>query len=419
MTLALKVHYRRIDLAHADRIPKKQAVILAANHPTPFIEPCILACFLESPLYFLVRGDMFKRPFYGKLLRGLHMLPVFRKQDGNYQNLKQNFDTFEACYRALGKQRTIMILAEGRCIHEKRLRPLQKLPARLAMGALEADPTLDEVLIIPVGVNYTHAEQARSEVMIRCGEPIKASAFREAYAQQPNVAITDLTDQLAEAMRNQVIHIADPADDRLQEDLLLLHRTDHPVGTQQTLTQQEGPLQGEITLVNKLNDMPTDRKEQLRHLSGEYFGRLGQLKLDDAAVAGRYHAAGKDTGRLLLGLPLAIVLGLWHVLPLVIGQLVASTRIKSIEFFSSVRLALWLGGYLFYTLIWLGVSLGTGAWWWALVPVVALGAFPWTLRFLERLHQWQQVWWVRQQTPHDMARLKEYRQQIKALLASE
>jgi 1-acyl-sn-glycerol-3-phosphate acyltransferase len=92
---------------------------------------------------------------------------VHRIQDGGYQNLKQNYDTIAASNKALREKRTIMILAEGRCIHEKRLRPLKKGTARLALGALEADPSLDEVYIVPVGVNYTHADRADSEVLIR------------------------------------------------------------------------------------------------------------------------------------------------------------------------------------------------------------------------------------------------------------
>ncbi|MEL6973183.1 MAG: hypothetical protein AAFO02_23670, partial [Bacteroidota bacterium] len=68
-TVGLKYYFRRIDLANAERIPKNAAVILAANHPTTFIEPCVLACFLEEPLNFLARGDFFKNKIAAKLLK--------------------------------------------------------------------------------------------------------------------------------------------------------------------------------------------------------------------------------------------------------------------------------------------------------------------------------------------------------------
>lgn len=413
MTWALKRHYRRIDLAHADRIPRKQAVILAANHPTAFTEPCILACLLDRDLYFLVRGDMFKHPVFGRLLKWLHMLPVYRIQDGGYQNLKQNYDTFAACFKALSEQRTIMILAEGRCIHEKRLRPLKKGTARLALGALEADPQLEEVFIVPIGVNYTHAEQARSEVMIRCGEPIKASDFREAYNRQPNVAINELTDQLAAALREHVIHIDRREDDRLAEDLLTIHRTERPLaGIRRTITREALPLEGEKALINRLNAMPEADRSTLRQLTGEYFGRLRDFQLDDAALAGKYSADRKNTTRLWLGLAPALMLGIWHLLPLALGQWMANTKIRTIEFFSPVRLAAWLAAYLFYALVWVGLGLGTGAWPLALVPIASIALMPWWLNYLDEAYRWQLGWRAGKPEPHDLDYLRQHRREI-------
>ena len=168
-TIAIWAFYRKIYLSNAHRIPKEGPVILAANHPTAFMEPCILACFQDRPLHFLVRGDLFKKNIFASLLRSLNMLPVYRIQDGGYSNLKNNFSTFEDCFRALKDGKAIMILAEGRTIHEKKLRPIRKGTARIAFGALDKYGEMD-LPIIPVGVNYTYADQPRSEVMIDFGE---------------------------------------------------------------------------------------------------------------------------------------------------------------------------------------------------------------------------------------------------------
>ena len=61
---ALKIFFRKIYFTNRDRIPKGKPLILAINHPTAFIEPCILACFLPIKLHFLVRGDLFKKPLF-------------------------------------------------------------------------------------------------------------------------------------------------------------------------------------------------------------------------------------------------------------------------------------------------------------------------------------------------------------------
>ena len=128
------VHYfRRIDVANADRIPENAAVILAANHPTTFIEPCAIACYLKGPMYFLVRGDFFKNPIAGAMLKSVNLIPVFRRQDAGFGGIKSNFKAFEKSSELLASRKRLMILAEGRCIHEKRLRPIQKIKVASAI----------------------------------------------------------------------------------------------------------------------------------------------------------------------------------------------------------------------------------------------------------------------------------------------
>ena len=84
-TLCFLVSYRKIYFSHSENIPKDKPVILAINHPTMFLEPCLLACFLDHSLHFLARGDVFSNAFYKKLLASLHILPIFRLKDGGYE----------------------------------------------------------------------------------------------------------------------------------------------------------------------------------------------------------------------------------------------------------------------------------------------------------------------------------------------
>ncbi|MBK7871347.1 MAG: 1-acyl-sn-glycerol-3-phosphate acyltransferase [Saprospiraceae bacterium] len=203
--------------------------MLAANHPTGFMEPCILACHLDRPLYYLVRGDFFKKPLYRSLLQSLHMLPVYRVKDGGLSVVKNNYETFDNCYNALRENKTLMILAEGSAEHEKRLRPLKKGTGRVALGTLERYPDLEDVYIVPVGVNYTYAEFSRSEVMIDFGEPILARKFLSTYKQNQNQAINDLTDELSKRMAERIVIIEQKSDEELTEYLLQMDRSKRPI----------------------------------------------------------------------------------------------------------------------------------------------------------------------------------------------
>ena len=220
--IALMTYFRKIYFSNAQVIPTDKPIILAANHPSAFLEPCILAVLLPRPLHFLVRGDFFVRPLYNKILHSLHMLPIFRMKDGGFQKIKNNFSTFEKCYNALADHKTLMILAEGRTIHEKRLRPLQKGTARLALGTLEKFPDLD-VQIIPVGVNYSNSDQFRSIAMIRFGQPIIAQSYFSQYKNDLQTGIKVLTNDLKAQLIQHVVHIDNKEDEPLVEKLLNLN----------------------------------------------------------------------------------------------------------------------------------------------------------------------------------------------------
>ena len=262
--IAIKTNFKKIYLSNTERIPKGKPVILAANHPTAFMEPCILACFLDRPLYFLVRGDFFKQPLFAYLLRKLHMLPVYRMRDGGYKNLKNNYSTFESCSQALKDNKTIMIMAEGSAIHEKRLRPIRKGCARIALGALERFPELEEVYVVPVGVNYTYADRPRSEVMIDFGEPILAKNCWPQYEENPQIAITNLTNQLKEALEKNVIIVAAQHDEVIAEQLLQLSRNNQSVSIFPTIQRENSALRREKAITDQLNHLPEELKAAIQ-----------------------------------------------------------------------------------------------------------------------------------------------------------
>lgn len=354
-SLALWANYRKIILTNTDRIPKDRPVILAANHPTAFIEPCVLACFLDRPLYFLVRGDFFRKSFYEKLLRNLHMLPVYRMKDGGYSNLKQNYATFSSCFDALRDNKTIMILAEGRTIHEKRLRPLQKGTARIALGAMEAYPDIEEVYVVPVGVNYTYADQSRSEIMIDFGHPILAGQYMDTYRESPNQAISELTDTLRDRMRERIVVIEDAKDEELTERLLVMHRSDQPNRRFPVIKRKSDRLRMEYQVAETINRLPEEEKARLWSGVDRYFGLLKTKKLRDEAVA-RYlkQQNGMLTAFLLiLGAPVAALGYLWSYPPLRLARWIVDQNVRSIEFYEPVRLSVSIGAFLLWSLIWL------------------------------------------------------------------
>lgn len=347
--VGIRAFFRKIYLSNQANIPRGVPVILAANHPTAFLEPCILASHLDQPLYFLVRGDIFKHKVYARLLHMLHMLPVYRRKDRGFGYVRENYQTFEACYDALYQRKALMILAEGTTLHEKRLRPLQKGVARIAFGTLKKYPDLTDVYVVPVGVNYTQANRFRSDVMIDFGQPMRARDYAAAVEASEAGGMDAFTTELAKRLAERIIIIQDPKDDELAEYLLVMHRSEHPRPMLPVVMSTDEALLGEKRLTEALNKLPEDTKLILLAQADGYFSALKQHQISDRALV---HPQGRGMW-LLAGLPPAAAGYLFHLPVLKTANTIADTRVKHIEFYSSVKLGVAVLGGMFYYLLWL------------------------------------------------------------------
>ena len=132
--LALLIFCRRLIINKPELLKRKGPLLLACNHPNSFLDAVILADLFKYPVYSLARGDVFKKPFYIKLLTSIKILPVYRTSEG-VENLGINYETFTACRKIFDQKGIVLIFSEGRCINEWHLRPLMKGTARLAFSS--------------------------------------------------------------------------------------------------------------------------------------------------------------------------------------------------------------------------------------------------------------------------------------------
>lgn len=410
-TLGLKLYFRRIDLANTDRIPKNAAVILAANHPTTFIEPCVLACFLEEPLNFLARGDFFKNSIAARLLRGVHIIPVFRMRDAGYSGIKNNYESFNRSFQVLARKKHLMILAEGRCIHEKRLRPIRKGTARIALGAIDST-ALEEVYIVPIGINFTYADRLRSDILINCADPIKASDYLASYQESATPAINALTEEVRKRLSQEVVIVDRIEDEPLVENLLRLYRTEIGYPPSPAIGDSERQLRGEKAVADAVNKLAEDEKTELAAMTHDYFSRLERMRINDEALNGRYKQNQRKTRTVLLGAIPALLLFIWHLPPMLFTQWFAGVKIKTVEFAGPVRWAGLLISYLLYSLLWLLAALVAWSWIPLAVLAVNLALTRWLLRYGETARQWLLAWRTRRQAEHELKYVRKVRKAI-------
>ena len=369
--ITLRAFFPRIYLANRAGIPAGKPVLLVSNHPTTFTEPCVLACFLDRPLYYLVRGDFFEQPIFNAILRDLHMIPVYRQQEG-FRNLKNNYGTIDGTIDWLEQGKMVMILAEGTAIHEKRLRPLRKGAARIAMMAMDRDPNL-ELYVVPVGVNYTDALTFGTQAMVNFDEPFLASEYFGPDKGPKGKAINAFTKHLTQRLQENTIIIENPADDWLFNKLLEIKRNnawvDRPLG----VSESPLPFKVEKDLSMALNQLEAEEKTAIKKMVKSYDHQLMMTGLTDDYV-NRQPCDAKNMAWVILGAIPNAISWLIHFLPWLGMRYVTDQKVIFNEFFGSVRIAAWLVLIWIYYLFLFVIGVVTYGWWglaiFSLVPLL-------------------------------------------------
>lgn len=173
--IALHVYFSKIKVYGKENIPKGKAVLIVSNHQNALIDPILIATHTHLKPHFLTRASVFKKSFVATLLDFIRMIPIYRVRDG-INNMEKNNETFDKSVNILLEKGSIVIFAEGNHSNQRNLRPLKKGFARIAFQTLEKHPDLD-LVILPVGINYSNHRFSGSKVSLVFGKPIKPKDY--------------------------------------------------------------------------------------------------------------------------------------------------------------------------------------------------------------------------------------------------
>jgi 1-acyl-sn-glycerol-3-phosphate acyltransferase len=353
-----RVYFRKIYFTGQNSVKNDKPIIFAVNHPTAFLDPVLAAAFLDPIVHFIVRGDIFNSKTVRTILASLKMYPIFRFRDG-YSNLKNNQATMDFCYKTLSEGKNLLVLAEGQTKHEKRLRPIQKGTARMAFGAIEKYGELD-IVVMPLGVNYSDSHRYRSEVMMKLGEPIYLKDLMPVYKENPRKAVKQLTDSISDGLKKLVIHIENEDDDDLVNQLLDIQRNDIEKKFLPMVSSSNVLLKNEYEAVEIINKMDPEKKTELKNSLDDYQKELDLNNCEDIGVTQFEKHNFINTIFVILGYVPFLLAVLINGLPLYLAKRFADDKVKKIEFHSSVRYGAGLVGYLVYWLIFFVIAMLIG-----------------------------------------------------------
>ena len=203
--LGLFFYSKEIKVLGSKNIPKKGAVLFAVNHPNGLVDPLYVTTTNSRQNHFLVRAASFKKPFIKKILESLYLMPIYRIRDG-IQQLANNQEIFEKCFKILNKGETLMIFPEGSHDKKRTIRPLSKGFTRIISGALEKHPNLD-IKVVPVGITYQHPSYFPAKVCINYGKPIATRVIFDADSSAKSINI--LKSEVTEQLKKLSVHITD------------------------------------------------------------------------------------------------------------------------------------------------------------------------------------------------------------------
>lgn len=330
--------FRKIYLHNRTGIKPNTPVLIAANHPTAFLDPIFFTSFFDPPVYNMTRGDIFRNPIARRFMLSCNMFPVFRVRDG-YQSRDRNDEVFEFCQEKLSNRVAVNIFVEGEHHLDKRVLPIKKGVARIAFGTYERH-RMEDLQVVPVGCNYVHGDCTRDEAKIIVGEPLFIKDYWQQYEQNPGAAINKLCADIRNGLKRLCYHIENPVDDALAEHLLTLYRTDNPARNLPIVEHRVPRYFGEKEVLDQLNALPEAEKIGLREKANDYFLALDEEGLTDEGLLHPEHAKWNWSLFLVLTAPIAIsgfLIG-WPVRYLVYST--AKRLVKKREFWTSVLMGL-------------------------------------------------------------------------------
>jgi 1-acyl-sn-glycerol-3-phosphate acyltransferase len=383
MGFVIAVYFKRAKVKNAKHLQVKGPVIITMNHPNAFMDPIALTTLIYPPrLRYLARGDAFKKGLVSALLESLGIIPIYRIQDGGKEGLKKNDATYERVNELLKRNKKIIIFAEGLCVQERRLRPLKKGVPRMILGCMEEN-ALNNLIVVPVGINYSNPSQFRSTLFCNVGTPIKMADYLKSYEEAPAKTMNQFLADLTPRMKELIIHIDDQHNEKVIAHIEEIYRYDFFKKEKLKVNNLEHDFifsTKVVDVINKAEKTSPERVRELDEKTKHYFADLKKYQIKDWLISPvkqssvNYGIFFLRLILILITLPIYVRGLMASYLPYKLSYEIMKKKVRVVEFKASFNMG--IGAVLFliyYTLqFFVAKALAPNAWWALLVLIVSV-----------------------------------------------
>lgn len=334
VTAGAQLFFKRLQIVGLENFPKNKPVLIVANHQNAMMDPVICCVLMPKQLHWLTRADVFKKPAISKLLHQFNMMPVYRERDKVGDLAGKNDGTFQECYARLEAQAVICMFPEGTHRGKKQLHvPLKKGSARLALGAYDYGQKTKDLVILPVGLDYSDFYTYRSDLLVKVGKPLVVADYWQLAQEDQARAITALMNDQRAGLSSVMIDIQD---EESYEALIGLRELSNAVCEKTSLAF-------EFEHYHKLceNWVKQDSKADWNQKANQYVALNNELRIGASNERSVFWQMIAAPLLLLLGLPYAFLAAIvFGPIYLGVEKFVMKTA-KDPLFYNSLRMSFW------------------------------------------------------------------------------
>lgn len=333
--------HRRITIAGLENIPENKPVIFAPNHQNALMDAMAVLLSTKRQPTWLARADIFKNKFIRKILFFLKISPVYRMRDGK-ENLGKNDAVFELAIRVLKNNKSLALFPEGQHTFKRQSAAHKKAVPRIVFMAEEREGFNLDIHIVPTGLFYDHYNRFNRELIVTFGEPLKVSAFKEQFQENPGAAAIELRNKLHDRLIPLTLQINSKEHYEDYETLREIYRNDLP-GNLKPVDK----LQKEKQFIRNAEAFEEDAPEKakgLLDLASEYQKLLRKFKVSDAVVKHKNPGLRAFGNAFLCGITLPVFLYGWlnFFLGFHLPSILIRKKIKDEVFWATVEYVAWI-----------------------------------------------------------------------------
>ena len=372
------LYFRKEHMVGLENVPVNGTpCVVVSNHQNCLNDPLSVVLNLtDRRMNFIARANVFNNPIAGAFLRKIGMLPAYRMSHEGYSSVAKNKDMMNASSDALCDGETLMMYPEAGHQDKRWLGNFKIGYLKIAFEAAEKYNFERDVMILPSANHYSNYFHARTDMLIRFGEPISLKPYYEEYKEEPRATMLKINNIVRERIKELMLNIEDLEH---YDQIDFLRETGYgrkyAIEHGYKFNYLPSRLLSDQKLVSALQEATNEHPEEMEKIyedTAALSKGLNKLKIRDWLFI-RNHK-----------LPMAILRGLWLLilLPLFILSIIPTGLLFLLP---KIFLKAWIKDKMFYSSFYVGVSVFISVPICLILPFVLLAVFAniwWALGYL-------------------------------------